>query len=142
MPKTKTTRQAIAQLGKEMDPILHNILRDRLGKYLGGHGQTRYDKDSLVNSDKHLQLQKNQKEIGWDNIVRGKYSKHWRIIQHDFTKRNKDNKKLKEMKKECKQTTELPKKKKTIKQNEKQIYFNVYLTLSPTLSVNYGLKET
>ena len=96
--------QAITRLGKEMDQVLHDILRDGLGKYLYRREQTTYNEAGLANSGKYWQLQKNQKEIGWDNLIGGKYSKHWRIIQHDFTKKNQDNIKLQDMKNECKRT--------------------------------------
>ena len=85
-----------------------------------------------------LAITKKQKEIGWDNLVQGKYSEHWIILQYDLTKRNKDKRKLKKIKKECKHTTELPKKKKKLK----KMYFNTSLTTSPLLSLNYGLKGT
>ena len=78
-----------------MDPVLHDILWDGLGKYPGGLDQTTYNKAGLASSGKYfLQLQKNQMEIGWDNLIQGKYSKHWRIIQHNSTKKDKDNIKL------------------------------------------------
>ena len=64
-----------------MDPVLHDILWD------GGLEQTTYNKAGLASSGKYWQLQKNQMEIGWDNLIQGKYSKHWRIIQHNFTKK-------------------------------------------------------
>lgn len=44
-------------LGMEMDSVLHDILRDRLGKYLSGHEQSRYDdKYGLANSVRYWQL--------------------------------------------------------------------------------------
>ena len=71
-----------------------------------------YNEAGLANSDKYWQLKKNQMEIGWDNLIRGKYSKHLKFIQHDFTKKNKDNRTLQGIQKECKKITEIPKKKK------------------------------
>ena len=37
--------QAITWLAPEMDPVFHDILRDRIAKYLGGKEQTTYDMD-------------------------------------------------------------------------------------------------
>ena len=53
-----------------MDPVLHDILWD------GGLEQTTYSKAGLASSGKYWHLQKNQMEIGWDNLIQGKYSKH------------------------------------------------------------------
>ena len=118
-------------MGKEMDPVLHDTLRDGLRKCLGRHEQSRYNTDGLANSDEYWQPQKNQKEIGWDNLVRGKYIKHWRIIQHNFSKKNKDKRNHQEMKKECKQTTALPKKKKTMRTKLKtDIFQRLYDTIT------------
>lgn len=68
--------QAIDRLGKEMDPLLNDILRDRLEKHLGGYDQTVYDRDSPRNSGQYWHLQQNQQDIGRDNLIWGKYSKH------------------------------------------------------------------
>ena len=58
--------QAIAQLGTEIDPVLHDILRNGLRKYLSRHEQSKYNKDGLVNSEKILaatkELEKNRVE--------------------------------------------------------------------------------
>ena len=66
-----------------MDPVLHDILRDGIQKYLGGEEQTRY----VVNDPEDCgygRLQENQTAIGCDNLIRGKYSKHWRRIQRNY----------------------------------------------------------
>ena len=57
-----------------MDPVLHDIRRDGPGKYLGGLEQTTYNKAGLASSGKYWQLQNNQMEIGWENLIQGKYS--------------------------------------------------------------------
>ena len=91
--------QVIKRLGKEMDPVLQDILLDGVTKkYLTGTRQTKY----IVNSsstqqteywdricqvrvdqerttegqkDEYWQLQRNQEAIGWDNLLRGKFVK-------------------------------------------------------------------
>ena len=79
-PKRKRHRNEIMQavncLGKEMDPRLHNILRDGINKYLKGEEQTVY---KTPGKEEYHQLQTDQNKIGWDNLIRGKFSKHWRI---------------------------------------------------------------
>jgi len=77
----------IKQLWMEKDPVLHGILRDGVAKYLGEKDQTPYKVDK-TNNDDYWQLQKNQKEIGLDNLTRGKFPKHWRILQQNYKKKN------------------------------------------------------
>jgi len=43
-----------------------------------------------------------------DNLTRGKFSKHWRILQQNYKKKNTKVRKLEEMQTECKRTTEIP----------------------------------
>ena len=44
--------QAIKRLGKEMNPVLHNIIRDCVAKYLREKEETIYDVDG-INTDKY-----------------------------------------------------------------------------------------
>ena len=81
--------QAIKQLGKEMDSVLHDILRDGVAKYIGGKEQTIYNIDG-TNINNYWQLRKNQQEIGWDNLFQGKLSKDWRKLQHNYKQKMKD----------------------------------------------------
>ena len=65
----------ITRLDPEMDPVLHNILRYGIQTYLSGEIQTKY----VVNNPEdrgYWKLQENQTDIGWDNMLRGTYSKH------------------------------------------------------------------
>lgn len=66
-PKQKQHRseifQTIDRLGNQIDPILHNILRDRLEKNLGRYEQSAYDKESPTNGERYLQLQKNKQKL-------------------------------------------------------------------------------
>ena len=94
--------QEVNRLGKEMDPRLHDILRDGLSKYFNGEEQTAY---KTPGTKIYHQLQTNQRDIGWDNLIRGKFSKHWRIHQQEFTQENKHTKRIQDMNKECMQTT-------------------------------------
>ena len=83
--------QTITRLGTEIDPILHDILRDGVGKYIGGNDQTLYDEDGPANSKQYFHLQQTQQDIiGWDNLIRGKFSKHWQLIQREFTQTRKN----------------------------------------------------
>ena len=78
--------QTIDRFASELDPTLHDILRDGIGKYLGGKEQTTYkveDPDGIG----YCVLQKNQAETGWNNLIRGKFSKHWRILEQKYTKK-------------------------------------------------------
>ena len=105
--------QTVDRLGKELDPRLHDILKDGLLKYFKGVEQTPYD---TPGSKTYHQLQTNQRKIGWDNLIRGKFSSHWRKHQQEFTQENKRLRKDHEMRTECMRTKEIPKKKK--KKNE------------------------
>lgn len=78
--------QAIKQLALEIDHVLHNILRDSIVKYLKGKEQILYQVDS-ANSDDYWQLQKNHKTIGWVNLLQGKFSKDWRKLLCNYTKK-------------------------------------------------------
>ena len=40
--------------------------------------------------DDFWQLQKNQQAIGWDNLLRGKFSKDWRKLQHTYRQKKKN----------------------------------------------------
>ena len=82
--------QLIKQLGKEMDPVLLEILLDGVTKYLSGTRQTKYIVGSsrrqqtsywdqiraasgiVIPPNKehdYWQLQRNQEAIGWDNLL-------------------------------------------------------------------------
>ena len=71
--------------GKWMDPILYDILNDGTRKYLGGMDQTPYDILGPASRGDYGKLQQQQQCIGWDNLIRGKYSKLWRSIQRKYT---------------------------------------------------------
>ena len=71
-----------------MDPVLHDILWD------GGLEQTTYNKAGLASSGKYWQLQNNQMEIGWDNLIQGKYSNTGESYSIIPPKKDKDNIKL------------------------------------------------
>ena len=49
-----------------------------------------------TNTDDYWKLQKNQQAIGWDNLLRGEFSKDWRKLQHIYKQKKKDNCKQKE----------------------------------------------
>ena len=75
-----------------MDPVLHDILRDGIQKFLRGEKQTKY----IVNDPEdrgYWRLQENQVNIGWDNLLRG-YSKHWRRIQQKYKQKQSEARKL------------------------------------------------
>ena len=83
-----------------MDPVLLEILLDGVTKYLTGTRQTKYivgssrkqqtdywdrirqvtGQETMTNEEHdYWQLQRNQEAIGWDNLLRGKFAKNWRI---------------------------------------------------------------
>ena len=66
-----------------MDPVLHDILRDGMHKYLNGQEQTFYAVDDPSERG-YQRLQESQLAIGWNNLFRGKYSTHWRRIQRQY----------------------------------------------------------
>ena len=86
--------QTVDRLGKELDPRLHDILKDGLLKYFKGAEQTPY---ATLGSKSYHQLQTNQRKIGWANLIRGKFSRHWRKHQREFTQENKQFKKIHDM---------------------------------------------
>ena len=53
--------QAANCLGKEIDPVLHDILREGLTKYLDGEKQNKY---KTPGTKVYHKLQKNQGKIG------------------------------------------------------------------------------
>ena len=95
--------QVIRHLGKEMDPVLQNILLNGTTKYLKGIRQTKYivsssskqqtdywnhicqvrreqERTTKGEDDNYWQLQRNQEAIRWDNPLRGKFVKDWRKL--------------------------------------------------------------
>ena len=116
----------IKRLGKEMDPVLLDILMDGVQKYLTGTRQTKYivgsngkrkpsyrdrirefngDTPEQTEPDKtehdYWQLQRNQEAIGWDNLLRGKFAKDWRILNGQYNrKQNEQRKEQREHQKE------------------------------------------
>lgn len=75
--------QVLISLSPKMDPVLHDILRDGMHKYLNGHEQTFYAVDYPAERG-YRRLQESQRAIGWNNLLRGKYSTHWRRIQRRY----------------------------------------------------------
>ena len=103
--------QLIKRLGKEMDPVLLEILLDGVMKYLSGTRQTKYIVGSsrrqqtsywdrireasgivIPPNEEHdyWQLQRNQEAIGWDNLLRGKFAKDWRKLNGVYNRKLKD----------------------------------------------------
>ena len=104
--------QLIKRLGKEMDPVLMEILLDGVTKYLSGTRQTKcimgssrrkqtsyWDRIRAASGveippheEEHdyWQLQKNQEAIGWDNLLRGKFAKDWRKLNGAYNRKLKD----------------------------------------------------
>ena len=120
---------AIKRLGKEMDPVLLDILLDGVTKYLTGTRQTKYivgsnktkrpdywDKIREVNGDTpenkehdYWQLQRNQDAIGWDNLLRGKFAKDWRKLNGEYNRKQNENQQ-KEIREEQEEEQPQPKK--------------------------------
>ena len=48
-----------------------------------------HDENGSGNKSEYKRLQEEQKAIGWDNLLRGKYSKHWRTIQKRYANQQK-----------------------------------------------------
>ena len=90
--------QAANCLGKEIDSRLHDVLRNRINKYLTREEQTIY---KTPGKEEYHKLQINQNEIGCDNFIRGKFYKHWRIHQRKFTQKNKHTREIQEINKVC-----------------------------------------
>jgi len=103
--------QLIKRLGKDMDPVLLEILLGGVTKYLLGTRQTKYIVGSsrrqqtsywdrireasgivIPPNEEHdyWQLQRNQEAIGWDNLLRGKFSKDWRKLNGVYNRKLKD----------------------------------------------------
>lgn len=55
--------------------MLCDILRDKIGKYLGSYDQTLYDEVSPANEGQFWQLQYNQQQIDWNNLIHGNTQK-------------------------------------------------------------------
>ena len=101
----------IKRLGKEMDPVLLEILLDGVTKYLTVTRQTKYivgsngkkkpdywDKIRQVNGDTpenkehdYWQLQRNQDAIGWDNLLRGKFAIDWRKLNGEYNRKQNEH---------------------------------------------------
>ena len=109
--------QVIERLGKEMDPVLLEMLLDGVTKYLTGTRQTKYIVGSsrkqqtdywdrirqvtgreTTTSEEHdyWQLQRNQEAIGWDNLLRGKFAKDCRKLNGVHNRKLKDIQQQKE----------------------------------------------
>jgi len=94
-----------------MDPVLLEILLGGVTKYLLGTRQTKYIVGSsrrqqtsywdrireasgivIPPNEEHdyWQLQRNQEAIGWDNLLRGKFSKDWRKLNGVYNRKLKD----------------------------------------------------
>ena len=119
----------IKRLGKEMDPVLLDILLDGVTKYLTGTRQTKYivgsnrkkrpdywDKIRQINGDTpenkehdYWQLQRNQDAIGWDNLLRGKFAKDWRKLNGEYNRKQNENQQ-KEIREEQEEEQPQPKK--------------------------------
>ena len=95
-----------------MDPVLQDILKGGVTKHLEGTQQTkcivnskskpRNDyldqirqfrgksaKTNKVETDDYWRLQRNQEAIRWDNLLQGKFSKDWRKLRRNYTKKKK-----------------------------------------------------
>ena len=55
-----------------------------------------YDENGRGNEGEYKRSQEEQKAIGWDNLLRGKYSKHWRSIQKRYAYKQKVEKQQEE----------------------------------------------
>ena len=93
-----------------MDPVLLEILLDRVTKYLSGTKQSKYIVSSkkkkklnywnrirTVNGDtaenkehEYWQLQQIQEAIGWDHLLRGKFAKDWRKLNGVYKRKLKE----------------------------------------------------
>ena len=86
--------QAIDWLGNSIDPLLHGILGDGIGKCLGQLKQTVYDKNGPVNKDRYYHIQRTHQDVKWDNLVK---ENSWRLGDwyntntHNHAKNNANN---------------------------------------------------
>ena len=71
----------IEHLRPTLDPVLHNILNKGIRQYVGKKKYPIYDENGRGIGGDYKQLQEEQKVIGWDNLLRGKYLKLWRTLQ-------------------------------------------------------------
>ena len=39
----------------------------------------------------YWQLQRNQETVGWDNLLRGKFAKDWRILNGEYNRKQNEN---------------------------------------------------
>ena len=111
--------QVINLLGKEMYPVLLELLLDGVTKYLTGTRQTKYivgssrkqqldywdrirqatgqeEKTTIDKEHDYWQLQGYQEVIGWDNLLRGKFAKDWRRLNGVYNRKLKDTQRHKE----------------------------------------------
>ena len=79
----------IENLRPTLDPVLHDILNDGVRQHVGKKKYTIYDEHGSGNKGDYKRLQEEQKAIGWDNLLRGKYSKYWRSIQKRYASKQK-----------------------------------------------------
>ena len=72
-----------------MDPVLRDILNDGIRKHVGKKQYSIYDENGSGNKGEYKRLQEEQKAIGWDNLLRGKYSKLWITLQKWYANKQK-----------------------------------------------------
>ena len=69
--------------------MLHDILNEGIRQFVGKKKYSIYDENGRGNVGEYKRLQEEQKAIGWDNLLRGKYSKLWRTLQKRYTHKQK-----------------------------------------------------
>ena len=71
----------VENLRPTLDPVLHDILNESIGQFVDKTKYSIYNQDGRGNVGEYKQLQEEQKVVGWDNFLRGIYSKLWRTLQ-------------------------------------------------------------
>ena len=131
--------QLIKRLGKEMDPVLMEILLDGVTKYLTKTRHTKYIVGSSrksqtsywnrirqvtgqaitpVEEHDYWQLQRYQEAIGWDNLLRGKFAKDWRKLNGIH------NRKLKDIQREKEKVQREQEKLREAQEKERELYWD------------------
>jgi len=140
--KRKNQRKNIMKqtnlLNKGIDPLLCDILKEGLLTYFKGEsvteamfrirGQTKYERYKLLIDQQLL--------IGWDNLLRGKFSTQWKIQQHSYIHRRrlKDPRKYARIQRKKKREEEKNKdKNKNKTKNKTEIFHSFFQSIIPFL---------
>ena len=86
--------------------VLQNILNKGIRQHVGKKKYSIYDENGRGNVGEYKRLQEEQKAIGWDNLLRSKYSKLWKSLQKWYANKQKVKKQQEEQRRQDEDNTE------------------------------------